>query len=457
MSGSGDPLVVLAAIECLPRSQSAVVHIRTINGSGFKIPVFAVDVRVRAQISTGLSSSSIRTCSEEATFEDENDDDGNNLSDVAYRMHISPVKTGTVISCFSASRVPDAAAPVQGPEYFLPGAMAEEKFTVLLKRFSALDVMVRVVYPELQSEDASGLFALSKAVQEDRPTGGEEDSNIARPSGHGEKKKEKKKSSKAGATKLFTAEVDCVPLRMGVVHQLLPYGCGSVTSMGAWLRGKPGPLIPLAVFQAQWERLPAFGRGYVTWGGGGGVQEATSGGSLFRRICAACMDELSCTPANSSGATNGIITGISSLINTNTLHCLIGMAAQSLPLALSSVAWSFQTLWGAEVAIRVTELSSEDYYGEIEFKSTDEGTLRAVLSDANDLIVMITGGLLTGFREAQRVRTLDTLSVDVDGNGWRGTLNTRASTKEVDLKASVNDNLLANPMQLLYSVCGVEV
>ena len=100
--------------------------------------------------------------------------------------------------------------------------------------------------------------------------------------------------------------------------------------------------------------------------------------------------------------------GSSSSSSSSTSRTHANGTGGDLTPSISVLGWSFQTWWGAEVAVRVSTLQCVSSHncgggllspqGTVELRCSDEGTLRAVLADAESLLIGISGGIIRNFR-----------------------------------------------------------
>lgn len=219
ISGSADLLTVLASTSINAASSTATVRVRVFNSAGFKIPYF----RIRLLLAPAHPR---RASSEPCTL--------------------------------TASFINSEKYDVEGAEYFLPNAYIERRFKLSINRIGAVQIVVRLVFPDLVREEEDlcelGIVAgqPSKGLREKRavyPLG----LHIAQ-------------GFQSAQSKKWAAHVDCSPVLLPISSQLLPYGAGSFSSLQYFLRRMDSKKLdtevvcggmPFVVFCQLWHRLQA--------------------------------------------------------------------------------------------------------------------------------------------------------------------------------------------------------
>ena len=112
LNGSCDMFSVLGAVTCCdPITRCVDVCFRIVNSSGFKVPIFALQLLLGA--------------------------------------HEQPDGKELVMSFETEGHSPRSGGTASGVEYFLPGAIVERTFNFSVRRLGALFAVLRIVYQEL--------------------------------------------------------------------------------------------------------------------------------------------------------------------------------------------------------------------------------------------------------------------------------------------------------------------
>jgi hypothetical protein len=364
LTGSGDPLVLLASSHC---DDCNVVHVRVrvTNCSGFKIPYFSLQMLLKYSGDGFADPTHNRNSRNQGVISSSSN--RNNLNS----------------NGLSAVMVTDQQMVLAGDEFFAPNATIEKVFSFRLLAFDAVDVQFRVIYSDLQSEDRSNVFT----IPNNNPDAAA-DGQGASQSGKGNTAKQSS-SGGGGSARSFTNSVNCDPLHVGIASQLIPYGSGVFCSMRALLQ--PGnPIvhkIPLGVLQALCGRMTHIGTGVVV------LSEllADSGvDSIYVAVEAATTTHNSC---NNSSSNDFNRMGTSSCLNA----AMVEMGHTKTANSTQVLAWCLQTAFGQEICIRISlfpSVASGQQRGLVEVQCADERLLQTVFSDMDDLLYRLTGGVL---------------------------------------------------------------
>jgi hypothetical protein len=317
ISSSSDILTILAFVDCNEDTDILTLRVKIINSSGFKIiPLFELSLLF-----------SFDGFDEDFPF-----DVTDGLNQAYGCKHEMP---------------------------FLPNEIVERIFKIPLKIFKPMSIIVRMKYPELAIEEGIDMF--SSVITSSNNISGE--THL-----HHEKKKNSNRAT------ILTAEIDCSPIHVGVCYMLQPYGAGVFNSMSSWLLldnvGKDLPGIPLSVFRSQWDRL--IGNQDNIW-----IMYSSSIFDYNEEFQNLTIAE--------------IVTSV--VISLQHYHCnkgapFIGMNARvqidddniDEKKNSSILAWSLQSLWGNEIAVRLIiddTNDSESKCGRLEIRASDLNTLRS--------------------------------------------------------------------------------
>lgn len=317
ISSSSDILTILAFIDCNEDTALLTLRVKIINSSGFKIiPLFELSLLL--------------------SYDGYDEDFPFDLTDAVNQAY----------GC--KHEMP-----------FLPNEIVERMFKIQLKLLKPISIVIRMKYPELAIEEGIDMF--SSIINTCSENGNE--SHV-----HHEKKKNVNKTS------ILTTEIDCIPIRVGISYMLQPYGAGVFNAMSTWLlldnAGKDLPGIPLSVFRSQWDRL--IGVQDNVW-----VTSDINVSNYNEQFQNSTISE--------------IVT--SAVIGLQHYHCnkgasFIGMNARvqidddiiEEKNNTSILAWSLQSYWGNEIAVRLIIDDANDNQskcGRLEIRASDQNILNA--------------------------------------------------------------------------------
>ena len=364
ISGSSDPLTVLAAAGINRHTLKGKVRVKVVNSSGFKLDGYCVQALIKSR--------SMYSCAQD-------------LSKFSQSAHFLKQKAETVLQSgggmnglknsamgngqfefelfdgndLSAEVAPGAVQQSVATEYVVHNGTSECEFDFELNRLGAIEIVIRLKYFDLQEGvPIPGLWSLVKTVR--HPVG----------------------QINAGFSSVddfrFTTEKSyfnnrtssqCAPVRLGVASQLIPFGNGmfSAFKSSAWINriqnwcapevdaqlSPDGACfrsnnfsslygIPVDVFSDLWHRCKHNASPIIPLCAtyhGGGVQYET-GFSIAKLVNEAVL-------ALERGVGGSLLPGshyVGFCARTNTM---------SDTEEYECLAWALNSIWGAEVAIRI--------------------------------------------------------------------------------------------------------
>jgi len=365
ISGSSDPLTVLAAVEFDKRTLQGHVRVKVVNSSGFKLDGYSVQLLLKSnnwfksvQDVTRITKSEVNSRFEVSSRFSEGTSRASSLPDayVAMEQEILKDKPLLVSGGLSADVAPGALQHSAHTEYVLHNGTSESTFNFQLKRLGAVEIVVRLRYQDLQEgAPLPDLWSLVQCAPGKTPgsMAGEDDARFT---------SEKMPLASRASTQ-------CAPLRMSVSSQLSAYGRGVFNSfksaawtnrMQNWCDPDPGtqlpsptkasshrvssPGIPNQVFSDLWNRCGAFSSTAIPLRAAchsSGVQYV-SGQSITQLV-----DDS--TNALERGVAGGLLPGQHYL----NFSSRVNLVFSSKPNEFESMAWALQSVWGAEIGIRL--------------------------------------------------------------------------------------------------------
>jgi hypothetical protein len=415
LTGSADPVVLLGC-HSLDDTNIMHVHVRVINSSGFKIPYFSLQMLLKYS-GDGFSK---HQHNREQLFEANGAEDSH--------IHGQDVDDGGL----DIVMLTDKELTLAGDEFFLPNALVEKEFQFKLRHFCSIDVLFRIIYSDLQAEDLSSIFIVPHPVDTTSVMTGSLDRPVS-VSDPGGNQRGARQGGSSSSARSFTHSVNCAPLRISTLSQLLPYGSGVFTSMRSLLDMSVRNKIPLSVMQAQCGRMSHIGSGVITFNdvllGKVGVDNLAS--------ALACAVQSRARGSNGNNQRLGACAWLGQ----------VEMAERKGSSSTQLLGWCLQTVFGQEICIKVSifpALSSASnrtggfsnvgsgsnglrgQRGLVEVQCSDVRTLHTVFRDVDALLDVLTGGLLQYVDEhsrsassynMSRMRNYDVGHVAPDGEG----------------------------------------
>ena len=237
-------------------------------------------------------------------------------------------------------------------EYMLPGAMVEKTFYIEVKRLSALDVVVRLSYPDLgieESDSGDTFFSFNK-------NSGQGQDGVINSDMRGG----------AGRAEVVTSETDCAPFHVDVTSFMKPFGNNSLSALQMIDNEFSNSHISQAAIRGIYKKTD------VEMGG----NSASFGVfiSLWDRLTftgfIACQDYVT------SVEYCNIM-----LINETSIRSSLSACRVQVPSCIyhSEVAWAMQTLWGSFIAVRMEWNGANS---RIIVRCSDSDSLSAILVDS---------------------------------------------------------------------------
>ena len=323
VSGSGDLLNVLISTPIQESEyQPSVLTIRVniTNTSGFKISAFSVGIVL-------LLPEKYST------------------TDGGVAAYVLPtVQSGGVSTLIDANNL---------TEYMLPGAMLEKIFYIEVKRLSAIDVVVRLSYPDLgiEENDSGDTFFSFKKNSTQGPDG------VVNSDMRGG----------AGRAEIVTSQTDCAPFHVNVTSFMKPFGNNSLSALQIVDNEFKNDHVVQAAIRGISSKTDAEMQ----------CKSASFGIfiSLWDRLC--FSGYIAC-PNYFTSAGNGNVMMMKDILIQSSLS---GFRVQ-VPSCVypSEVAWAMQTLWGSFIAVRM-EVHGDN--SRIIVRCSDSDSLSAVLMDSS--------------------------------------------------------------------------
>lgn len=389
LTGSADPVVLLACYG-LDDTNIMHVHTRVINSSGFRIPYFSLQMFLKYR-GDGFAKTGPGPVSNDANV----------------RL---PDADGSILDVVHLT---DREIVIAGDEFFLPNALVEKEFQFKLLRFCSVDVVFRIIFSDLQSEDISNMFTVPHpviAADSVITASSLERSVSAMDVNMGLTKTTTRQSS---ASRSFTNSINCEPLRIHTFSQLIPYGGGVFTSMTSLLDASMRTKIPLSVMQAQCGRMSHIGSGVVAF------SDVLLDEMGVDNVPSALALALAVKSTNGSSHRLGASAAWLGQVE---------MAESKGPNSSQLLGWCLQTVFGQEICIKVTifpalAVSSPPTAassfrsqkgdpvaapvrggrGMVEVQCSDVYTLQTVFNDIESLLDSLTGGLLRYIGKDDRI------------------------------------------------------
>lgn len=367
INGSSDMFTVLCSVLSYDSgSQNVRLAVRVINSSGFKVPLFSVQLLLSSLDLYNTSSSS------------------------ALKASFDSNKTSTILD---------------GVEYFNLDGLVERMFTIHFHQFTNSFLNVRLIYRELLAEsDSVEIFSIPSA------------SVVPQQVDEGNTIEQKKRFKEADLCR--TAKLECIPFKFSVYNFLHPYGGGSLSSMTNYrLDITPSPSIavclggiPKSIYQSLHNRLKRSVRLPV-------IAYCTTSKNTIPNF----SDEITLEYYHQYNLAK------EDFSRRSKIHCLMNSRVRlgngnhsSLRQISTSLAWCFQTWWGHEVCvtIQISKLSQSPttnpfvsqrgnatdnsdngdcfiyWSGWMEIQCDDISTLSALQYDSLGLIQFLTTNLM---------------------------------------------------------------
>lgn len=367
ISGSSDPLTVLAAVEFNKQTLQGTVWVKVVNSSGFKFDGYSVQLLLKSsnwfasvQDVTRIAKTAATSKFDVSSRFSEGASRTSSLPDayVTIGQEILQDKPLLVSGGLSADVAPGALQHSTHTEYVLHNGTSESTFNFQLKRLGSVEIVIRLKYQDLQEgTPLPDLWSLVKCLP------GKSNALSA--------KKETEDDARFTSEKMppgNRASTQCMPLRLSVSSQLAPYGRGIFNSFGsaAWtnrmqnwcdpnpeaqlpspahsLRRLGSPGIPDQVFSDLWNRCREFSSTAIPLRAAchsSGVQYE-AGQSIVQMVDDAAH-------ALERGVAGGLLPG-SHYLN---LSSRVNLDCSAKPNEFENMAWALQSVWGAEIGIRL--------------------------------------------------------------------------------------------------------
>jgi len=394
VSGSSDPLTILAAVQVEAREKKIQLHVRIINSSGFKIPLFLVRVVVASckesrgpQLFSSFapSSSPIDTTSLRQGLSEK--EQWRAVSEARREMSANKHKSATVAAIskevyatetFVALPMADASTSSPCVEYLPRSGTTDRIFCLGIQKFGSVEIIVRLQFQEQIEPTPIGLFAMNKGAG----VGGE----IKRDRDSGSHTRDRSSTREDG-------QQASAPPTTTSSHQRLPSDLGISTSTAeisssALRLDAVNMLIPLAknvaqpVFLHLWSHLP-YGFGAIP------IKSLVANCSTAGAAEAFCQ-KIKRASAREQGA---LSLGATAIVSTTEpdVSTLAEIAS-----SLCMPCWTLQTLWGDEVCVRVSLLLDDNNFwvGTMDVKARSTHTTKVLQHEAGSLLLALSSGLL---------------------------------------------------------------
>jgi hypothetical protein len=380
ISGSGDPLTVLACVDFDKNSLHGTIKVKVINSSGFKFDGYIIKVLLKSssiiesvqRIRRSVNASTVSISSRSESYANMEESSGFSQLPDEYR-DLEPVLSNSNHGDNKAARPFDnggmsvelpAGARQQSTctEYVIHNGTSEAEFGFHLKRIGSLEVVVRLAYYDLQEgvplADLWSLLNNGSTFTDENKSGnlGEDDFCFIA---------DKTPFSSVSYTQ-------CTTIRLSTASQLYPYGFGSLR---AFKRAKcveksdeyignqnqnplllqnivSSPHISLEVFNSLWNRCSSYFSTVIPLQVAYHTNGAAIPGAYISSSDAIMKLVNDATEQLEKGVAGGLLPGA---------H-YIGLSARvqsdsdsgSLNHGTTDMSWAIHTAWGGEVAIRIS-------------------------------------------------------------------------------------------------------
>ena len=399
VSGSSDVLTILISSQQENELQPSVLTVRVnvTNTSGFKIPAFSIDIILLtfdqysvACESNGYNNSNNSNDSNNNNYNNtnnnnndnsnnnscnnnnnySNNNNNNNNSHFTNNCYSNNDKNifGTAATILRSVNSGTTATIIDRNnmiEYILPNAMVEKIFYIEIKRFSSIDIVVRLSYPDLELEESDtgdSFFSCDK----------HSNLHIEGPAGLN--------ISGGGRSEMITTTTDSSPYHIDVISFLKPYGNSTLNDMQRIENKLKYHNISNDPF------IKKFSMKYEIETIENKQQKNIENDKISFNVFISLYDQLChigflpypdySNPTDHSMKIENSVTREESYLSS-LRSCQVSSPCYTSPIER---AWAMETLWGSFIAVRV---EGSKYDRRIAIRCSDAMTLSAILNDSS--------------------------------------------------------------------------